>query len=87
MATQLPKKLVINGKGGSSFSGLRCGEHRRHYASFYFVFASRPPMVYDFGYDEKEEMMDEDDGEYYETDVVLVEDIRWDAMFQDLKPT
>ncbi|KAG9137405.1 hypothetical protein Leryth_027349 [Lithospermum erythrorhizon] len=51
--------------------------------------ASSPPMVYDFGYDEKEEMMDddEDDGEYYETDVVPVEDIRWDAMFQDLKPT
>ncbi|KAG9150914.1 hypothetical protein Leryth_003041 [Lithospermum erythrorhizon] len=51
------------------------------------TYASSSPMVYDFGYYKKGGMMDDGDGEYFETDVVPVEDIKWHAMFQDLKPT
>lgn len=45
------------------------------------------PMVYDLGSDEKmedDDDEDEDDGYYWRGGV---EEIRWDAMFQNLKPT
>ncbi|KAM7480311.1 hypothetical protein LguiA_028524 [Lonicera macranthoides] len=43
------------------------------------------PMVRDLGYDEKMDGDDEEDDGYYWSNGV--EEIRWDTMFQNLKPT
>ncbi|XP_014516001.1 uncharacterized protein LOC106773767 [Vigna radiata var. radiata] len=44
------------------------------------------PMVYHFNKEEKKEGDDDDGGGYWSSAAAAAEEIRWDTMFQDLKP-